>query len=143
MKPEDLTDEHIQALADEAERGYDPAKLRARIVARPQPAVIDAKHLARQREFSERTFGPTLRTQGILTHIRDELDEIAADPHDLSEWVDVVILALDGAWRSGHQPQQIIDAIIAKQAVNEARTWPDWRTFGPDDSINHVKETLE
>lgn len=135
--PPPLTEENFQALADEAERGYDPAKLRAR----PRPAVIDAEHLARQRAFSYRTFGPTLRVRGLLNHIRSELIEIEADPYDLSEYVDVVILALDGAWRAGHQPQQIIDAIITKQAVNEARTWPDWRTYSPDQAIEHVRDT--
>lgn len=33
----------------------------------------------------------------------------------------------------------IIDAIKAKQAKNEARDWPDWRTRDPDKAIEHVK----
>lgn len=103
----------------------------------PAPAVIDATHLARQRDFSHRTFGPGPRTEGVLDHIRKELREIEAAPDDLSEWVDVVILALDGAWRAGHEPQQIIDAIKAKQAKNEARVWPDWRTAKPGQAIEH------
>ncbi len=107
------------------------------------PAVIDAAHLARQREFSERTFGPGSRTDGVIDHIRKELREIEAAPDDLSEWVDVVILALDGAWRAGHGPQQIIDAIVAKQAKNEARTWPDWRTAIPGQAIEHDRTVTE
>lgn len=102
-------------------------------------AVIDAAHLARQREFSERAFGPGARLLGVLDHIRKELAEIEADPADLGEWVDVLILAFDGAWRAGHEPQAIIDAIRAKQARNEARTWPDWRTASPDKAIEHVR----
>ena len=98
---------------------------------------IDAAHLERQRAFSARAFGPGSRTAGVIDHIRKELLEIEADPTDLSEWVDVIILALDGAWRAGHEPQQIIDAIVAKQARNEARTWPDWRTAEPDKAIEH------
>ena len=98
--------------------------------------VIDAAHLERQREFSERTFGPGPRTNGVLDHIRKELAEIEAEPLSM-EWIDVVILALDGAWRAGHEPQEIIDAIIAKQAKNEARAWPDWRTAAPDTAIEH------
>jgi len=101
------------------------------------PAVIDAAHLAHQREWSERTFGPGQRTLGVLDHIGKELDEVRADPTDLSEWVDVIILAFDGAWRHGWEPQQIIDAIKAKQAKNEARTWPDWRTMSADQAIEH------
>ncbi len=100
--------------------------------------VIDAEHLSRQSEFSLHAFGPGHRTAGILDHITKELDEIRREPLDLSEWVDVVILALDGAWRTGAEPQDIIDAIHAKQARNEARQWPDWRTADPGKAIEHI-----
>lgn len=106
-------------------------------------AAIDAAHLERQRDFSVRTFGPGPRTTGVLDHIRKELAEIEADPLDLGEWVDVVILALDGAWRSGHEPQEILDAIVAKQARNEARVWPDWRTVPRDQAIEHDRNVKE
>lgn len=109
---------------------------------RPEPAVprwdaIDAAHLERQRAWSRETFGPGDRAKGVVDHIRKELAEIEADPGDLGEWVDVVILALDGAWRSGAEPEQIIAAIKAKQARNEARVWPDWRTQSADRAIEH------
>lgn len=100
---------------------------------------IDANHLARQREWSNKTFGPGKRTYGVLEHIRKELDEIDQDPTDIYEWVDVLILAFDGAWRAGWEPQQIIDAIKEKQAINEQRDWPDWRTFTEGQAIEHVK----
>lgn len=90
-------------------------------------------------QFSLRTFGPGLRTDGCLDHIARELGEIRKAPTDLSEWADVIILAFDGAQRTGADPQAIIDAIHAKQAVNEARDWPDWRTQDPDKAIEHVK----
>lgn len=104
-----------------------------------RPAAIDATHLERQRRWSESTFGPGVRL-GVLDHIRKELDEVAEDPTDLEEWADVVILGLDGAWRAGHEPQAIIDAVRAKQAKNEHRTWPDWRTADPDFAIEHVPD---
>lgn len=100
-------------------------------------AAIDAEHLERQRQWSRRTFGPGPRTGGVLDHIRRELREIEEHPTDLTEWADVVILALDGAWRAGWEPQDIIDAIRAKQTRNEARTWPDWRTLSEDVAIEH------
>ncbi|MEH1292261.1 dATP/dGTP pyrophosphohydrolase domain-containing protein [Pseudomonas aeruginosa] len=95
------------------------------------------QHLHRQRRFSERTFGPGSRAAGVVDHIRKELREIEEAPGDLAEWIDVVILALDGAWRTGATPAQIIDALVAKQALNEARTWPDWRTAPADKAIEH------
>ena len=96
-------------------------------------------HLYRQRAWSEQTFGPGDRSHGVVDHIRKELDEIIASPGDLSEWIDVVILALDGAWRSGFTPEQIVDALVAKQTKNEGRTWPDWRTADPGKAIEHVR----
>lgn len=104
----------------------------------PAPTVIDAGHLQRQIDWSSTTFGPGPRADGIVDHIRKELNEILDDPTDLFEWVDVMILALDGAWRdAGASPQEIIDALIAKQTKNEGRVWPDWRTAEPGKAIEH------
>lgn len=103
------------------------------------PALDLVAHLSRQRRFSEVTFGPGPRTAGIVDHIRKELREIEAQPADLSEWIDVVILALDGAWRAGFTPEQIAAALEAKQTKNEGRTWPDWRTHPGDKAIEHVR----
>jgi hypothetical protein len=94
-------------------------------------------HLERQRAFSLNTFGPGARTKGVIDHIRKELAEIDADPSDIKEWVDVVLLALDGAWRAGWEPADIAKAIEAKQTKNEGRTWPDWRTAPADKAIEH------
>jgi len=105
-------------------------------------AVIDAGYLAHQRDWSAATFGPGFRL-GTLDHLAKELEEVRADPLDLGEWVDLVILAFDGAWRAGHSPQQIINAIVAKQARNEARTWPDWRTAPSDRAIEHDRSAPE
>lgn len=97
-------------------------------------------HLHRQRDFSFNTFGPGARTAGVLDHIRKELVEIEKDPRDVTEWIDVVMLALDGAWRAGHTPEAIAKALQAKQEKNERRTWPDWRTAEPGTAIEHVRE---
>jgi Protein of unknown function (DUF550) len=94
-------------------------------------------HLARQAAFSLKTFGPGTRTAGVCDHIRKELIEVEADPTDLAEWVDVIILALDGAWRCGAKPVEIINGIVAKQIKNEGRAWPDWRTADPTKAIEH------
>ena len=109
---------------------------------RPAPVRFDLiAHLLRQRDWSAKTFGPGPRTKGVVDHIRKELAEIEADPADIMEWVDVVILAFDGAWRAGWEPEAIVAAIEAKQAKNEARKWPDWRTASPDHAIEHDRST--
>ena len=43
---------------------------------------------------------------------------------------DAMVNAMDGV------------AIKAKQARNEARTWPDWRTASPDKAIEHDRSTV-
>lgn len=100
---------------------------------------IDAEHLAKQREWSTRNFGPGRRTEGVLKHIAKESDEVRADPTSLEEWVDIAILALDGAWRAGYEPQEVIDRLIAKQEENFTRSYPDWRTVGEDEPIEHIR----
>lgn len=100
-------------------------------------------HIQRQREFSAKTFGPGRRTAGVSDHIRKELEEIALHPDDLEEWVDVILLALDGAWRTGADPQQIASAITQKLAKNEVRHWPDWRLANPDEAIEHVRDPMD
>lgn len=106
----------------------------------PAPTDFDfLAHLRRQCKFSLRTFGPGERTQGLIDHIIKELDEIESDPTDLSEWIDVVILALDGAWRIGATPEDIVAALVAKQTKNESRNWPDWRTAQAGKAIEHLE----
>lgn len=101
-----------------------------------------AEFIARQKEFSEATFGPGPRTKGVTEHIAKELEEIRANPTDLMEWVDVILLALDGAWRAGHSPEDIHYAMERKLQRNKSRTWPDWRTAG-DGAIQHIEEPHE
>lgn len=104
----------------------------------PQKGLFNIfEHLARQREWSERTFGPGKRVNGVTDHIAKELVEVRESDGDLEEWIDVVILGLDGAWRSGATPEQIVEAIVSKQTKNEWRTWPDWRSVPEDTSIEH------
>jgi hypothetical protein len=132
----------------------------ARKAAEPPPAVAEPKpplprddyaspgwvvsadlvsHLKRQREFSLRTFGPGTRSEAVVAHIRKELDEVLSAPGDLGEWIDIVLLALDGAWRAGWEPEEIAAGLLAKQYRNEARRWPDWRTQPAGTPIEHVR----
>lgn len=127
----------VQRVADllEANNRYqqDARDLRAAAKARFDLVA----HLERQRAFSLKTFGPGTRAAGVIDHIRKELREIEDDPTDVEEWIDVIILALDGAWRAGFEPARIVEAIVAKQTKNEKRRWPDWRTADPDKAIEH------
>lgn len=93
-----------------------------------------------QRLFSYVTFGPGSRTEGIVDHIRKELKEIEKNPLDLMEWTDIMILALDGAWRAGYTPREIAQALEQKAKINRERKWPDWRTVPEGKAIEHVRD---
>ena len=143
-----LTNDEIRELMKELEANPSDTATRELVLALCREVLalrearsIDANHLECQWRFSLKTFGPGARTQGVLDHIRKELKEIEAAPDDLKEWVDVIILGFDGAWRAGYEPQAIIDAIREKQTVNEAREWPDWRTASPDHTIEHKRDS--
>lgn len=110
-----------------------------------------AEHIRRQMAFSRATFGPGERREGVTDHIKKELIEIVDSEFPPYEWVDVVILALDGFWRSvaaeyatpWHSiPEYMVRHIAMKQAENEQRSWPDWRTAEPDKAIEHVREEV-
>lgn len=123
------------------ERRDDPApQIDQKARTRQALNFIFLNHLQRQREWSEKTFGPARGVDGVLAHIESELKEIRQEPGDLEEWIDVVILALDGAWRAGHSPEAIIEMLQAKTKKNQERQWPDWRTAEPGKPINHIKE---
>ena len=98
------------------------------------------ERLRAQREWSTETFGPGDRYRAILDHLHKELLEVRREPRDVEEWIDVAILAFDGAWRTGATPEQVVAALDAKYAKNRARSWPDWRTADPDKAIEHVPD---
>jgi len=52
-------------------------------------------------------------------------------------------IELDGARRMGFSPYHIIGGIKAKQARNEARTWPDYREFTESDAFEHDRTVKE
>jgi hypothetical protein len=86
----------------------------------------------------------------VVDHIRKELIEVLDEtsPNGAAQdWVDVVILALDGLTRClvanqedyDRVPRMTCQMIEAKQNRNEQRDWPDWRTAPADKAIEHVK----
>lgn len=133
----DRMEEAAQRIAHQLEHGYGGNGVRLIELLEETKGFDLVAHLHRQRDWSERTFGPGQRVHGVTDHIAKELIEVRESGGDLKEWVDVIILGLDGAWRSGATPEQIIEAIVAKQTKNEGRTWPDWRTVPADTAIEH------
>lgn len=104
------------------------------------PKIIDEELLQEFKEWNFNTYGPGERLTGTIKHIKKELKEIEKEPHDIVEWVDVIMLAVNGALRHGHEPQAIIDAFYKKFEINKARKWKDWRTVPEGEPITHIKE---
>lgn len=96
--------------------------------------------LEAQISWSRANFGLEFHHTRLTNHIRKELKEIEADPKDLEVWIDVIILALDGAWRAGFTPAQILAALDAKMKKNRNRTWPDVSRLSEGQPIEHVDE---
>lgn len=88
-------------------------------------SITLGQYIADQKEWSLKTFGGAKRVEGICKHIEKELGEIRSNPSDVMEWVDVVILALDGAWRAGYSPREVKEALYQKQQKNFSRQWPE------------------
>lgn len=90
--------------------------------------------------WSAATFGPG-RVAGVIDHVEKELAEIKAKPNDLEEWIDLAMLAMDGARRAcGITGDGWVEALMAKFAKNQRRTWPDWRTAPKDKAIEHERK---
>lgn len=95
-------------------------------------------YLMQQRAWSARTFGDGRRTEGICQHIAKELAEIRSEPERYEEWIDVMILAMDGFWRHGGTPEELFVMLRAKQSINFAREWP--QGLPEDQPVEHVRE---
>jgi len=114
--------------------------------ATENPAYDLVEWLCEHRTWSEEIFGPGRRTVGLIKHIKKELEEIEKAPCDAMEWIDVAILALDGAWRclvySDHPCEDTgLEELIAgklweKQQINSQRLWPK---ANEDEPSEHVK----
>jgi hypothetical protein len=87
--------------------------------------------------WSIKTFGNGKRTLGITKHIRKELLEIEAAPDDRMEWIDVIMLGLDGYTRCGGKPEKLIHDLYAKLGINQKRTYPF--PASEDEPSEHVR----
>lgn len=99
------------------------------------------EYIFNHRTWSHETFGEGKRSKGLVEHIRKKLLEIEAKPDDIMEWVDVIILAIDGAWRQGYSPAQIATALLEKQRINMEREWPE--STDPDKPTEHIRKPAQ
>lgn len=96
-----------------------------------------------QYRWSMQTFGPGDRTEGLLKHIGKEIEELRAAPTpdaQLDEWIDVLLLALDGALRCGVTPLVVSESIEAAQKRNFNRRWPPANLQRLGEPNEHVRD---
>ncbi len=107
-------------------------------------------HLTRQMAWSRATFGPGESRDRVLDHLTKEIAEVRGSGGESAEWVDLVILSLDGLtrrlWAASNYEKSAdeiaetaVKMIVGKQGRNERRDWPDWRTSDPSKAIEHVR----
>lgn len=89
--------------------------------------------------WSQETFGSDKERgpEGPLKHMRKEIEEVLANPTDLQEYADLLLLLLDASRRAGIGPYSLIRAGQAKLKINKERTWP--KPTGMSDAVEHVK----
>lgn len=87
--------------------------------------------------WSRQMFGDGMRTIGICKHIEKELNEIRENPFSVEEWIDVAILALDGAWRTSASAESVVVVLFEKLAKIRTRTYP--KPASDDEPSEHVR----
>ena len=73
-------------------------------------------------DWAEKTF-PQRTNHSILTHLRRELDEIEANPDDVEEWADAMLLFLHGLRERKIDLKHLIVALDIKFEKNKKRKW--------------------
>jgi len=85
------------------------------------------EYVHRHFNWSLAAFGAKQNTESICSHIEKEVEEIRKNPEDLEEWIDIIILGLDGALRCQGMGKvvadDLVDALEAKLQKNIQRKW--------------------
>jgi len=113
------------------------------------------QYVARHRRWSQETFGKGEHTIGLLEHIKKECDEVLEAKKVLEhpdniyksrenkekllyEVIDIIILAIDLAWRLDFTLDEIESALFKKQVKNMIHKWP--KITDPNKPTEHIKE---
>lgn len=94
-----------------------------------------ATFMDRLQVVSRKQFGEGKRTGSLTKKISQELEEVIAQPDDLEEWVDILILAMDGYWRHGGTSEWLLHDLHNKLCVVAERTYPK---TDEDTPVQHV-----
>lgn len=73
-------------------------------------------------QWAKATF-PEATTETCFNHLKREIKEILADPSDMTEWADGLMLYLQAASYSGVNVDELLPYMQDKFAVNKQRDW--------------------
>jgi hypothetical protein len=92
-------------------------------------------------KWSQQTFGDdSIRGPiGPLKHLIAEAQEAMANPQDVTEFADCLMLVFDAARRAGFTYRQLKRAARRKLERNKRREWPPVGSAG-DEPTFHIKE---
>lgn len=88
--------------------------------------------------WSLTTFGLGKRTVGNARHIMKELTEIVSEPDDQFEWIDVILIAIDGYMRCGGRSDRLLPDLEIKHFLNTKRAYPFPKT--ESEVPEHIRE---
>ncbi len=92
-----------------------------------------------QAEWSQATFGSDKERGpiGALKHLEKEAREAAANPSDVKEYADCLILLLDASRRAGFTLLDVVRAATEKMIENKSRQWP--KPTVADMPVEHIR----
>ncbi len=125
------------------ERAMAILQLEAQLANHPDTAAWITQFCIEKGKWSIETFGPTDELTGpnyqtITDHIRKELAEIAENPFDLMEWIDVIFLGVDGYFR--YDGRELEADLRRKHEINLTRRWPDPTKRKPGSCTEHIRD---
>ena len=86
-------------------------------------------------EWQDAAFGATNDPRPMLWHLKEELDELIADPHSSEEWADCFMLLLGAARRYGYSVVDLVSITRDKLEINKKRKWGKPDAHGV---VNHL-----
>ncbi|HDD8545150.1 TPA: DUF550 domain-containing protein [Escherichia coli] len=128
--------DNMLRLWDDLNDRYAPPEV-VRELARIALASLEREQIRHEHaKWSDSTFG-CVGSIGPLKHLSKEALEAAAEPDDLSEWVDMQFLLWDAQRRAGISDAEITAAMEDKLKINMERQWPEPKDGEPR---LHIKE---
>lgn len=88
-------------------------------------------------QWLDATFGEgNLRFHPVMSHLREEVEELDESDGDLEEFADCLIILFDAAMTAGFNIRTLVAAIEWKLRINKKRRWG-----APDETgkVNHIR----